>query len=67
MIPLPKPGSLEAIFLSKAIEAAKRGEGVTFLDFVGTGITEENIDQVVQNLRNGMYESDIDGSLKEDA
>ena len=63
----PKPGSLEAIFIEKATEAAKNGTGVTFLDFVGTGITEENIDQIVQNLRNGMYESDDDGSLKEDA
>ena len=64
---IPKIGSLEQIFLSKAMEAAEKGEGVTFLDFVGTGITEENIDQIVQNLRNGMFESDDDQSLKEDA
>jgi len=37
---IPKIGSLEQIFLSKAMEAAEKGEGVTFLDFVGTGITE---------------------------
>jgi len=64
---IPKIGSLEQIFLSKAMEAAEKGEGVTFLDFVGTGITEENIDQIVQNLRNGMFGSDDDKSLKEDA
>ena len=42
-------------------------EGVTFLDLVGTGITEENIDQIAQNLRNGMFESEDDVRLKGDA
>lgn len=41
--------------------------GVTYLDFIGAGITEENIDQIANNLRNGMYESDDDDLLKEDA
>ena len=37
--------------------------GVSFLDFVGTGINEENIDQIAQNLRNGMYEAEKIGEL----
>lgn len=41
--------------------------GVTFLDFVGTGITEENIDQIAQNLRNGMFEAENDSELRRDA
>ena len=41
--------------------------GVSFLDFVGTGITEDNIDQIAENLRHGMYESEDDDLLKEDA
>ncbi len=42
-------------------------EGVTFLDFFGTGITEDNIDQVAKNLRYGMYQAEDDHELKEDA
>ena len=40
---------------------------VTYLDFIGTGITEGNIDSVAQNLRNGMFEAENDNELKEDA
>jgi hypothetical protein len=61
---IPKAGTLERLMLDKMLES---DDGVTFLDFVGTGITEENIDQIAQNLRNGMYESEFDDTLKEDA
>lgn len=62
---MPKIGTLERVMLD-ALLKCKEGEGVTFLDLVGTGITAENIDQIVQNLRNGMYESEIDGLLIHD-
>ena len=57
---LPKQGTLERVFLEKLLESK---EGVTFLDLVGTGITEENIEQIANNLRNGMYESEGDDLL----
>ena len=62
----PVKGTLERIFLD-ALVNAHEGEGVTFLDLVGTGITEDNIEQIAQNLRNGMYESEGDDLLKLDA
>lgn len=61
---MPKTGTLERVLLEKMLE---NPEGVTFLDLVGTGITEENIDQIAQNLRNGMFESEDDVRLKGDA
>jgi hypothetical protein len=50
-----KEGTLEHILLTKMVE---KNEPVCFLDFVGTGITKENIDQIVNNLQNGLYETD---------
>lgn len=64
---MPKQGTLERVFIERLIEASDRGEGVTFLDFVGTGITEDNIDQIAQNLRTGMYESEDDDLLRLDS
>jgi hypothetical protein len=61
---LPKQGTLERVFLEKLLEST---EGVTFLDLVGTGITEENIEQIANNLRHGMYESEGDDLLTFDA
>lgn len=61
---IPKQGTLERLMLDKL---ADNSEGVTFMDFVGTGITEDNIDQIVQNLRNGMFDAESDDELKEDA
>ena len=61
---MPKQGTLERVMLDKLMESKN---GVTFLDFVGTGITEDNIDQIAENLRHGMYESEDDDLLKEDA
>ena len=66
---IPIAGTLERTFLDRAIELDDdgKGRGVTYLDFVGTGITEENIDQVVSNLRNCMFIAENDHELKEDA
>lgn len=61
---MPKAGSLERLMVEKMWE---HPEGVTFFDFEGTGITEENIDQIVQNLRTGMYEAENDHELRPDA
>ena len=61
---LPKEGTLERLLLDKCLE---KEEGCSYLDFIGTGITESNIDQIAQNLRNGMYEDEDDNLLKPDA
>ena len=59
---IPKRGSLERILL----EAMLNGP-VTFLEMEGTGITEENIDSVANNLKTGMYESEQDQQLEKDS
>lgn len=66
---IPAIGTLERVFLDKIVETdlIEKGRGVTFFDFIGTGITEENIDQIVNNLRNGMFVAENDKTLKEDA
>lgn len=61
---MPAIGTLERVLFDALLESE---EGVTFLDLVGTGITEENIDQVAQNLRNGMFIAENDDELKADA
>lgn len=61
---MPKKGTLERVLVD-AMLASK--EGVTFLDLAGTGITETNIEQVAQNLRNGMFEAENDNELRIDA
>ena len=62
---IPKKGTLERLFLDKLKSSGD--EGVTYLDFLGTGITAINIDQIVENLRTGMFESENDSELKMDA
>ena len=54
---IPKTGTLERVMIEKLMI---NKDGVTYLDFVGTGITEENIDQIAKNLRNGMFEAEND-------
>lgn len=62
---IPKVGTLERLMLEKL---ADKPEGVSYLDFPeGSGITHETIDQIVQNLRNGMFEAENDDTLKADA
>lgn len=60
---MPKQGTLERLMLDKMLTGVR----VTYFDFVGTGITKENIDQIAKNLRNGMFEAENDHQLKEDA
>lgn len=60
---MPASGTLERILLDKMLE---KPEGVTFMDFQGTGITEQNIDDVANNLRFGMYVAENDAELKLD-
>ncbi len=55
--PMPKEGTLEHLFVMKMLEKPD-GEGVTHLDFIGTGINESNIGEVVNRLNTGFYESD---------
>ena len=63
---MPAPGTLERVLIDAMLKCHD-GEGVTFFDLVGTGITEENIDQVAQNLRNGMFIAENDDELRADA
>ncbi|MBK6906497.1 MAG: hypothetical protein IPH08_05085 [Rhodocyclaceae bacterium] len=62
---MPAKGTLERVMIDKMIELDP--VGVTFMDFVGTGITEDNIDQIAQNLRYAMYVAEGDECLKVDA
>lgn len=61
---IPAEGTLERILLEALLA---HPEGVTFMDMVGTGITEDNIDQVIQNLQTGMYISEDDSGVHHDA
>jgi len=61
---MPAIGTLERVLLDAMVDSES---GVTFLELVGTGITEENIDQVANNLRNGMFVSENDSNLEHDS
>jgi len=61
---MPKSGTLERVFLDALVASE---QGVTFLDLAGTGITEENIEQIAENLRNGMFLAENDDELDLDA
>lgn len=63
---IPKEGTLERIMLDAMI-AAGPGSGVTFADLDGTGITEENIEQIANNLRRGMFEAENDFTVRFDS
>lgn len=63
---MPAEGTLERVFLEALLDC-KPGCGVTYLDLVGTGITEENIDQIAENLRNGMFVAENDDEIRPDA
>jgi hypothetical protein len=62
---MPKKGSLERIVLEKLMDNKKGG--VSYYDFVGIGIKEQNIEKIIDNLRYGMYESDNDDEVKFDS
>ena len=59
---IPKQGTLERVLLDALMQGP-----VTYLDLVETGITEENIDQIIQNLRHGMFEAENDNETRFDA
>jgi hypothetical protein len=63
---LPKTGTPESVVLAKLIQ---KPEGITYLDFPEDNPlhNEEKLDEVICNLRNGMYESDNDDTLKFDS
>lgn len=55
--PVPKEGTLERKMFDALIE--KGDVGVTIFDLHGTGINEDNIDAVVENLKTGNFEPDL--------
>lgn len=61
---MPAAGTLERVLLEAML---KNENGVTFFDLEGTGITEQNIDQIANNLRNGMFIAENDDELRADA
>jgi hypothetical protein len=65
---IPRVGTLERIFLDKMVEKMDLpDDGVDYRDFVGTEITLQNIDQIAENLRYGMFDAENDHELKYDA
>jgi hypothetical protein len=66
MINAPKENSLEHAVLLKLIESE---EGICYLDFPENSElrNEEKLEEIVRNLRHGMYESDGDKNLAFDS
>ena len=63
---IPKEGTIERIVLEKLVE--KGEEGVTIFDFPDNPkITEESLEQAVNNLRSNMFESETDNLIKFDS
>jgi len=58
---LPKLGTLERVVLDKLKQ--KGQDGVTFLDFAHMNITEIKLDEIIRNLRTGMFEDENDNEL----
>lgn len=62
----PKEDTLEAYVLAKLLAAGDKG--VTYLDFKDhPGITEHKLEEIIQNLQCGMFESNQDDMLKFDS
>ena len=60
----PKEGTLEALVLAKLLT----GKEITLDDFEDyPEVTAESLDQAVQNLMSGMFESEVDNKLAFDA
>ncbi len=53
---IPKLGTLERTMFDALLE--KGNVGVTIFDLEGTGINEDNIDEIVENLKTGNFEPD---------
>jgi hypothetical protein len=61
----PNVGTLERAVLEKLTQLPG---GVTFLDFPQElGMTDEKLEEVIGNLRTGMYPSEQDGELRLDS
>ena len=62
----PKENSLEHVVLLKLLEAE---EGICYLDFPENSElrNDEKLEEIVSNLRHGMYESDGDKKLAFDS
>lgn len=50
----PKVGTIERIVLDKLQEAG--AEGITHFDFTDPPISETRLAEVIENLKNGMFE-----------
>jgi len=62
----PIKGSLERLVLERLVDAGSKG--VTYLDFpVDSGVTDSNLDQIVDNLKNNMFVAEQDAQLRIDA
>ena len=66
MITFPKIGTLESLVLAMMLKAPG---GVSYLDFPeGHELhNEERLDEIVRNLRNGMFEVEDDNTLRFDS
>jgi hypothetical protein len=64
----PKVGTLEATVLAKLL-ALKGEDGICYMDFPENSElrNEEKLEEIVRNLRHGMYESDGDKKLAFDS
>lgn len=53
------------IVLKKLVEVGNKG--VTYLDFVNDGISQEELDEIIQKLQYGIYRTPYDNLIKFDA
>ncbi len=61
----PKEGTIERIVLDKLLDSE---DGCTYLDFdPALGITEDVMDEIIERLAHGIYESEDDDERKFDA
>lgn len=62
---LPKPSTIEAVVLNKLITTEG---GITWVDFEDKyEMTDAKLKKIVTNLRNGMFESEEDSTLRFDS
>jgi hypothetical protein len=60
---MPSAGTMERIVLEKLLAQ----DGVSCTDFAEYGMTDEELARIIENLRTGMYPSDADPFLRQDA
>jgi hypothetical protein len=59
---MPKEGTMERVVLLRLMESGEAG--ISFLDFKQEGIGAEALDQIIENLRTGMYAAEGDDQLE---